>query len=638
MVTRQGLIGTMVACCCLYAPAAAKAQGAPAAAGDVLLVPKMRGDRESVARFERMTGAIERQGGARIEVVRPPSVPPGSVRDAARRWRPSRPGPTTSPPIAEPEITVRPAGPVAGAPVPASPPLTALPLSAVQQTTTALRRALEHDASGTVLTDLQEAAARETPSAVIVPRGAITLAPAADGSSASGSGPVVETRLRPDEALAVGIAEARKEGVRLRVNELSRLPSANSMNAIEQGNAQAAPIAQAYREVVTTLSRVINEPSSTRNAEAFRRAGAAYRSAYNQNWRTLATSEERRQAARTYTALSRQSQLKAVYGVLTNFPPLSYRQIYYYSQRVVGIEIDGERVCSGIALDAEWIMTAGHCLAREPLSDAVTISFSTGEDHLQRVHGLKDRWPVPVPGMRASDPLDYAFLRIDPTEPLRVQIAKLDAEAGSDGLRPLCLLTENLPYRRPVFAIGHPLGQDKTVHDYAYVWFPHRLSQRDFDQVESEAYAQAEDVGRQVEDAGYADRAREALRKAYRRSEQNGEVSFTYMLPLDEAPDGSARPSFGIDTDTFSGDSGAPVFDRKTQCIAGVFGGGEDDQLVAVQASWREHEFATPIAAILDHARQQPADVTAAGQPVAAEILAKRQALSALLTQLAAPR
>ena len=49
----------------------------------------------------------------------------------------------------------------------------------------------------------------------------------------------------------------------------------------------------------------------------------------------------------------------------------------------------------------------------------------------------------------------------------------------------------------------------------------------------------------------------------------------------------SARQTFGIDTDTFSGDSGAPVFDRKTQCIAGVFGGGEDDQLVtSVEDAW----------------------------------------------------
>ncbi len=636
MLIRKGVIAVLFCAGQLCGAAPAEAQGAPAAPGDVLLVPKARSDRGSIERFRRTTEAIEAQRGARIEVTRPPSAPLGSVRETARRWRQPRPGPTAPPPAPEPEITVAPPAAASGSPAAASPPLTVLPLSAVQQTTAAVRRALEHDASGSVLTDLKAEAGGATPSAVIVPRGAITLQPTAGGSTVAGSGQAAEARLDPEEAIAVGIAEARKEGLRLRVNELSRLPSASSMNTIEQGNAGAAPIAQAYREVVASLGRVIGEPSNAANSEAFRRAGAAYRAAYNRSWRALVTPEDRRRAARTYTALSQQSQLKAVYGVVTNFPPLSYRQIYHYSQRVVGIEIDGERVCSGIALDAEWIMTAGHCLARDPLSEAVAVSFNLGGTEVLRVRGLKDRWPALIPGARAADPLDYVFLRIEPTEPLRTQIASLDAEAGSSGLRPQCLLTENLPYRRPVFAIGHPLGQDKTVHDYAYVWFPHRLSQSDFDQVESEAYAQAEDIARQIEDAGYADRARDALRRAYRRGEQNGEVSFTYMLPLDETANGPARPSFGIDTDTFSGDSGAPVFDRKTQCIAGVFGGGEDDQLVALQASWREHEFATPIAAILEHARQQQVGTNASGQPVAVELLTKRQALLALLTQISA--
>ena len=636
MAIRREAIAALSVCCHLCVSSPAMAQGAPATPGDVLLVPKARSDRGGLEQFRRTTGAIERQGSARIEVTGQPSASPGSLRETARRWRQLRPDAGSLPSGAEPEITLAPLQPVPGAAATASPPLTALPLSAVQQTTAAVRRALTQDASGSILTDLKAQAGGEATSAVIVPRGAITLAPTTGGNTTTGSGPAAETRLTPEEALGIGITEARKEGLRLRVNELVRLPSASSMNTIEQGNAAAAPIAQAYRDVVSTLGRVIGEPSSAANVEAFRRAGANYRAAYNQNWRALGTPEERARAARTFTALSRQSQLKAVYGVVTNFPPLSYRQIYHYSQRVVGIEVDGERVCSGIALNAEWIMTAGHCLARAPLSDAVAVSFNSGGSQVLRARGLRDRWPASIPGARVSDPLDYVFLRIEPGAPLREQISSLDAEAGSMGLRPLCLLTENLPYRRPVFAIGHPLGQDKTVHDYAYVWFPHRLSQSGFDQVESEAYAQAEDVARQIEDTGYANRAREALRRAYRPSNQNGEVSFTYMLPLDETADGPARPSFGIDTDTFSGDSGAPVFDRKTQCIAGVFGGGEDDQLVALQASWREHEFATPIAAILEHAREQPVDTSAAGQPVAAELVTKRRELLVILTQLSA--
>lgn len=618
------------ACLCIVA-GTALAQGAPAQPGDVILVPKTRSDRSGIEQFRGTAGTVGTEGTVRIEVARPPSSVAGSMRDTSRRLRVPLPAPGNPRSALDTDIRVAPADSGSAA---ASPLVTALPLSAVQQTTDAVRSAIGQSGGSSVLTDLRATAGDAAPPALILPRGDMAPTAGSGPDLVAGTGTASMQQLQPEEALAVGITEAGEKGVRLRVDELKRLPSRESMTALERGNAAAAPIAQAYGDVVTTLSQVISEPSRPTNVEAFQRAGASYRAAYSRSWRALATPEERRQAARTFTALSQQSQLKAIYGVVTNFPPLSYRQIYHYAQRVVGIEINGDRICSGIAIDAEWIMTAGHCLARGPLSDAVSISFDGRGSQPLRVRGLKDRWPSSIPGVNLEDPLDYVFLRIEPTTELQAVIAALDAEAGTQGLHPLCLLTGDLPYRQPVFAIGHPLGRDMTVHDYAYVWFPHRLSQQGFDQVEAETFAQADSLGRQIGDPDYAERTREALRKTYRRQERDGEISYTYMLALNELPDGAARPAFGIDTDTFSGDSGAPVFDRKTQCIAGVFGGGEDDRLVATQVSWREHEFATPIAAILAHAGMQPVDQTAEGQPAEARVVEKRRALLALLSRL----
>jgi hypothetical protein len=61
----------------------------------------------------------------------------------------------------------------------------------------------------------------------------------------------------------------------------------------------------------------------------------------------------------------------------------------------------------------------------------------------------------------------------------------------------------------------------------------------------------------------------------------------------------AARPSFGIDTDTSSGESGSPVFGRLSRCIVGVFSSGQRDTLVAPEASWCEHEVAIPASEIL---------------------------------------
>jgi hypothetical protein len=56
---------------------------------------------------------------------------------------------------------------------------------------------------------------------------------------------------------------------------------------------------------------------------------------------------------------------------------------------------------------------------------------------------------------------------------------------------------------------------------------------------------------------------------------------------------------FGFDTDTQSGNSGGPVYSRVDVCVVGVFGGGRPDNVKITEATWKEHEFATPLSAVL---------------------------------------
>jgi hypothetical protein len=77
----------------------------------------------------------------------------------------------------------------------------------------------------------------------------------------------------------------------------------------------------------------------------------------------------------------------------------------------------------------------------------------------------------------------------------------------------------------------------------------------------------------------------------------------TFHWYYDSTGGSALRPAFGIDTDTSTGDSGSPVFDRLTRCIVGIFSGGQRDTLSASEVSWREHEIAIPMSEILQRVK-----------------------------------
>jgi hypothetical protein len=117
---------------------------------------------------------------------------------------------------------------------------------------------------------------------------------------------------------------------------------------------------------------------------------------------------------------------------------------------------------------------------------------------------------------------------------------------------------------------------------------------------------------------------RKDLQSAYRgRFEDGQNVRYYYGGAFGTA----VRPSFGIDTDTFGGDSGSPVFDRRSQCIVGIFSGGQRDTLVSPEASWKEHEFAAPISEVLRTLHSVDKRQTSVAGGITEELLTAREAL-----------
>jgi hypothetical protein len=169
------------------------------------------------------------------------------------------------------------------------------------------------------------------------------------------------------------------------------------------------------------------------------------------------------------------------------------------------------------------------------------------------------------------------------------------------------------------------LGQAKTVHDYAYVWYPFKIDEDLYNEMEAEIFAQAYKIEKEIKRNSYADLVKKDFEAAYSRTVVEGGKTYHYYF--DSAGSAALRPSFGIDTDTSAGDSGSPVFDRLTRCVVGIFSGGKRDTLVAPEVSWREHEIATPISEVLGQIKLTNRTQAAAGRVLDQDALAARDEL-----------
>jgi hypothetical protein len=412
--------------------------------------------------------------------------------------------------------------------------------------------------------------------------------------------------LNVNETIAAGIVGANIAGLRVDPATLQLLPETDQLKTVAVQKFELRPLSQLYSSFADSLSDLLKTPTDPSKLTAYVQSGQEFRDAYFSTWPDIKNNPSLRgTAARTFNAMARQSQFKTIYGVETNFPPPSYEQIYNMSRRVVTLRSSGQNICSGFAIDKNWIVTAGHCFRGRAWSDLRVVFDLDGLGTRLKPIQILELWPNPAPGSSDRDDIDFAFVRVEDDTDVVGLISALEATTVIGRLQPesVCIGTQPLAYKEPIFAIGYPKGVSKTVHDYSYVWFPFKLSDDDFNHVDAETFARAKLVGDQYGDPNYADEVIQSFRLAYATTRTDDDKVYHYYYG---GIDSSAqRPLFGIDTDTFGGDSGSPVFDRQTRCLVGIFSGGARDSLVASEASWKQHELATPITEILAWVRKK---------------------------------
>ncbi|MEM0935290.1 MAG: trypsin-like serine protease [Pseudomonadota bacterium] len=323
---------------------------------------------------------------------------------------------------------------------------------------------------------------------------------------------------------------------------------------------------------------------------------------------------EQAQLARTWRELrytladvfTDETQYKAIYGQISNYPTWTYDRIFEQATSVVAIAPAGSNrsVCSGVLVTTDIVLTAGHCfegplqqyevwfgyMQYPNLGQAPIVKRMLEAEPIAPAAGL---WPDLLARNFSASLLDYAMVRIAPPSEgtLLPDVPALPGRNVSP--RPQCLRKNNPQRGDALYVVGYPQARHATVHDNARVEFPFRIlaSGNNFDLLRLDV--EADFVGTPEHAA-----ILEEFDRSYLREPVPGSIFLSWRSFYDIRDRG--QPRMGIVADTFRGNSGGPVFDRENeQCVVGILNKGMPDTGLRRSANWKVHERVLPVTAIL---------------------------------------
>jgi hypothetical protein len=322
---------------------------------------------------------------------------------------------------------------------------------------------------------------------------------------------------------------------------------------------------------------------------------------------------EQAQLARTWRELrytladvfTDETQYKAIYGQISNYPTWTYDHIFEQAASVVAIAPAGSTrpVCSGVLVTTDIVLTAGHCFEGPPQQYEVWFGYmqypNLGQAPIVKrpldaepVSPAADLWPDLLARNFSASLLDYAMVRVEPPSEgaLLPEVSVLPGRTVTP--TPQCLRKNNPQRGDALYVVGYPQARHATVHDNARVEFPFRLLTTDFDLLRLDVEADFVDTPDHAEVLA-------ELERSYVREPVPGATILSWRSFYDVRDRG--QPRMGIVADTFRGNSGGPVFDRENeQCVVGILNKGMPDTGLRRSANWKVHERVLPVTAILE--------------------------------------
>jgi V8-like Glu-specific endopeptidase len=307
-------------------------------------------------------------------------------------------------------------------------------------------------------------------------------------------------------------------------------------------------------------------------------------------YKTVPAGQRREQRALVEQHRELRRAQKSLYGIDRDdrYPPQAYERIYANSRGAFGLRVKGDARprCSAVLVGEKLALTNNHCILEE-LPDELEAVFDY-EDDLAGNRLPNKVFPISNIHLTAEeerDNLDFVLLELG-----------TDAGGALPGaVYPVqCLSLRQVKRDDPLYVIGFPLGAPRTVHDNAFVYFPYRVSEDEFLRIEMLVRAEFDSF------------------EAESQSFINGKLKeFTDSYQPRVSPDGTKfyehisvrfrnQPTIGADSDTYHGNSGSPVYSRRTHAMIGLLFDGQDDLTEPWAAGWRAHEAILPITRIVE--------------------------------------
>lgn len=280
---------------------------------------------------------------------------------------------------------------------------------------------------------------------------------------------------------------------------------------------------------------------------------------------------------------------KSLYGLDRDdrYPPQAYERIYANSRGAFALRVKGQEKprCSAVLIGEKLALTNNHCILEEATEELEAV-FDY-EDDLAGQHMPSKVFPLSDIRLTAEDErgnLDFVLLELG---------ANADGKLPGKVYPVQCLSMKPVRRDDPLYVVGFPLGEPRTVHDNAFVYFPFRVSPDEYAEIKMLVSAEFDSI--EAEDLSYREGKLKEFVDSYQLRDDGGEPYYEYISMRF-----GQQPTIGADSDTYHGNSGSPVYNRRTHAVIGLLFDGQEDLTEPWAAGWRAHEAVLPITKVVE--------------------------------------
>jgi V8-like Glu-specific endopeptidase len=308
---------------------------------------------------------------------------------------------------------------------------------------------------------------------------------------------------------------------------------------------------------------------------------------------------------------------KAYYGYDDQWSPKTYSTIFEWCNPIGRISVKDQPIGTCFLIGTNLVLTCEHCVVNEKTMDDFKLADLTVTFYKEGAASQTLTYPIasivhrgggasfgaPKPGV---EKLDFAFLEVG--------ASAAGKKPQQDGLQPVALEKEpELERDAAVYVVGYPGEHSKMIADNAHLFVPYEITDPalnayrlelngELDELKSAA-TKLEDSDEKTNQVFQADTLAAQMRQQFKASFKPVPGTKLWRFVSDFMY--PQHPAIAIDTDTFHGNSGSPVFLRKTSQVIGLFFRGLEDADRLKKVTWRQHEEAVPISAIFEHWTQE---------------------------------